>query len=180
MIFRWKVINKNKNHPSNNPPSKHPSESVTKQPKHLRIREFSSRDVTGRDTVKTTPSRAMVRTQIVTKRGQKLATTHAQKIGFCVAKNRLASELGRKPETINKWAKWIEKACPDFAKCQLAMWEKFPDKTPWHPFQVYVLRDVNLVQFRGKNPKANLTGQQIKDFVKSRNYSFKQFTESLM
>lgn len=65
--------------------------------------------MTRHDTVKTTPSRAMVRGKVVTKKGQKLAQTHANKIGFNVPKNRLADEFGRKPETINGWAKWAEK-----------------------------------------------------------------------
>jgi hypothetical protein len=121
----------------------------------------------------------MVRAKVVTKRGQKLATTHANKIGFCVAKNRLADELGRKIETINKWAKAAEKGCPDFAKCQLAMWDCYPDKTPWHPFQAAILRDIDRIQYKGKNPRKNLTEKDIIAFVRSKNYSFEKFTQSI-
>lgn len=121
----------------------------------------------------------MAKAKIITKRGQQQAQRHQERVGFNVPKNKLAEELDRHPDTINAWAKAAEKGCQDFAKCQLRMWQIFPDKTPWHPFQVLILRDIDRIQYRGKNPKKNLTHKQITDFVASKRYSLEKFRDSI-
>lgn len=122
----------------------------------------------------------MAKAKIITKRGQLQAKNYQKRIGFNVPKNRLADELGRHPDTVNAWAKAAEKGCIDFARCQLEMWERYPDKTPWHPFQAHILRDINRFQYRGdRNPQKNKGRKEIINFVASRNYSLEKFRDSI-
>lgn len=123
----------------------------------------------------------MSKAKIISKRGQKLAEKHQERVGFNVQKSKLAEELGRHPDTVNAWAKWAEKGCIDFARCQLEMWDRFPDKTPWHPFQVHILKDIARFQYKGeRNPRANKTAKDIIKFVREQKYSLKQYRDSIL
>ena len=102
-----------------------------------------------------------------------------ERIGFSTLKIDLAGQLKRSRTTVDKWILLAIRVNKDFAAAYLYQYEKFGNRVPLNPYQVYVLRAVSNFQSRDRDPKNLKTDNEILEFIQSQNFSLSSFLESI-